>query len=38
LRAKAVSLLGDAAAEALWRGTSDVDALSARDLARLMNE
>ena len=37
LRAKAVSLLGDAAAEALWRGTSDVDALSARNLALLMN-
>jgi 2-methylcitrate dehydratase PrpD len=37
LRAKAASLLGEVLAEALWRGATKVGALSARDLARLMN-
>ena len=37
LRAKAASLLGEAAAEALWRGASQLDGLSAPGLARLMN-
>jgi 2-methylcitrate dehydratase PrpD len=37
LRAKAASLLGEAAAESLWRGASQLDGLSAPGLARLMN-
>ena len=37
LRAKAASLLGEVLAEALWRGASELDGLSARELARLMN-
>jgi 2-methylcitrate dehydratase PrpD len=38
LRAKAASLLCETAAEALWRGASQLDGLSARGLARLMND
>lgn len=38
LRAKAASLLCAALAEALWRGACEDDGLSARGLARLMNQ
>jgi 2-methylcitrate dehydratase PrpD len=38
LRAKAQALLGATEAEALWAGVTAIDARSARDLARLLNE
>jgi len=37
LRAKAAALLGQSAAVGLWRSACDLDTLSARELARLMN-
>ena len=38
LRAKAGSLLGEVSAAALWRALSSLDGLSARELARLLND